>query len=83
LEYLALALYFRANSIVLILERASIGSKAAILAIINVILLFVGARANLLVGYIPLSIYYIFYYFVGRIVIIEGIIYASLAFSRL
>ncbi|KAH8768374.1 hypothetical protein F5883DRAFT_669942 [Diaporthe sp. PMI_573] len=54
------------------------------LAIINATLLFLGARTNPLADFIgvPLSTYYTFHHFIGRVVVVEGIIHAALAFRR-
>lgn len=84
LEFAFLALYLGANVTVLIFERARIESAAATLTIINAILLFLGARTNPLADLIgvPLSTYYTFHHFIGRVVVVEGIIHAALAFRR-
>ena len=75
-------MYLGANVVVLVLKRANVKFMAVMLAIINVILLFFGTCTNPLADFIriPLLIYYTFYYFISRVVIIEGIIYAVLAF---
>lgn len=84
LECVMLALYFAANGSILILERANIGPMAAMLAVINAAPLFLGGRTNPLADFIgvPLSTYYIFHHFIGRVVVIEGMIHATLAFRR-
>lgn len=84
LESMILALYFGANGAILILGRANIGSVAAMLAVINATPLFLGGHTNPLADFIgiPLSTYYVFHHFIGRVVITEGIIHAALAFRR-
>jgi hypothetical protein len=84
LECLILALYSGANVTVLVFERANIAAVAAMLSIINATLLFLGARTNPFADFIgvPLSTYYIFHHFIGRVVVVEGIIHAALAFRR-
>ncbi|KAI3339065.1 hypothetical protein F4824DRAFT_498917 [Ustulina deusta] len=84
LESVILALYFGANGAVLILGRTNIGSVAAMLAIINTTPLFLGGRTNPLADFIgiPLSTYYVFHHFIGRVVITEGVIHAALAFRQ-
>lgn len=84
LEFAILALYFAANVAVLFFERADIDHAAAMLTIINATLLFLGARTNPLADFIgvPLSTYYTFHHFIGRLVVVEGIIHAALAFRR-
>lgn len=84
LEGVILVLYFGANVTVLVFERANIAAVSAMLCIINATLLFLGARTNPvadLIG-VPLSTYYTFHHFIGRVVVIEGIIHAALAFRR-
>ncbi len=84
LECIVLALYFGANCAILILRRANIGPMAAKLAVINAILLFLGGRTSPLADFIgiPLSTYYVFHHFIGRVVVIEGVIHAGLAFRH-
>ncbi|KAI3333821.1 hypothetical protein F4824DRAFT_512983, partial [Ustulina deusta] len=84
LESIILALYFGANVAILILGRTNIGSLAAMLAAINATPLFLGGRTNPLADFIgiPLSTYYVFHHFIGRVVITEGIIHAALAFRQ-
>ncbi|KAI8626617.1 hypothetical protein F5Y19DRAFT_488216 [Xylariaceae sp. FL1651] len=54
------------------------------LAVVNATPLFLGGRTNPFADFIgiPLSTYYIFHHFIGRVVIIEGSIHAVLAFRR-
>ena len=84
LECVVLAFYFGANCAILILGRVNIGTTAAMLAIINAILLFLGGPTSPVADFIgiPLSTYYIFHHFIGRVVVIEGVIHAALAFRR-
>ncbi len=58
---------------------------AAMLAVINAILLYLGGCTSPLADFIgiPLSTYYVFHYFIGRVVVVEGVIYAGLAFRGL
>ena len=84
LECVALALYFAANCVMLILRRANTGPTAAMLAVTNAILLFLGGRTSPLADFIgiPLSTYYVLHHFIGRVVVIEGVIHAGLAFRH-
>ena len=84
LECVALALYFGANSAILILRKANLGPTAAMLAVINAVMLFLGGRTSPLADFIgiPLSTYYVFHHLIGRVVVIEGVIHAGLAFRR-
>ncbi|KAI1464282.1 uncharacterized protein F4812DRAFT_467945 [Daldinia caldariorum] len=84
LESIILVLYFGCNCTMLILGRANIRYVAAMLAITNATPLFLGDRTNPLVDLIgiPLSTYYVFHHFIGRVVIIEAMIHAALVFRR-
>ncbi|KAK4113067.1 hypothetical protein N656DRAFT_797609 [Canariomyces notabilis] len=54
------------------------------LAVINAVPLFLGGRTNPLADFvgIPLSTYYIFHHFIGRVVFAEGVLHAALALRR-
>jgi hypothetical protein len=79
---LILVLYSGTNIIVLIFKRVNIIAIVVILSIINIILLFLRAYTNLFTNFIRvlLLIYYTFYYFISRVIVIKGIIYVILAF---
>ncbi|KAK0627164.1 hypothetical protein B0T14DRAFT_129392 [Immersiella caudata] len=84
LEFVILALYFGANVTFLFLRRVNLGSSAATLAVINATPLFLGGHTNPfadLAG-VPLSTYHIFHHFIGRVVIVEGVLHAVLALKR-
>jgi len=70
--------------VVFVFKRANVKSVATILSIINTTMLFLRARTNFLAYFIRvlLLIYYTFYHFISRVVIIKGIIYAVLAFRQ-
>lgn len=85
LEFVIFVLYFKTNNTFLFLRRVNVGSTAATLAVINVILLFLGSYTNPFVDFIgiPLSTYHIFHYFIGRVIIVEGVLHIVLAFKCL
>lgn len=83
-EFAILVLYFGANGTFLFLQRVNVGSMAATLAVINATPLFLGGHTNPfadLIG-IPLSTYHIFHHFIGRVVIVEGVLHAVLVLKR-
>ncbi|KAK4119915.1 hypothetical protein N657DRAFT_626031 [Parathielavia appendiculata] len=88
LELLALLLYFGANSLALALglpatDVRGFEQRAARLALINMIPLYLGGLANRLadlVG-IPLSLYYFAHFWVGRVVVVEVLLHAVLAIA--
>ena len=84
LEFVILALYFGANGTFLFLRRVNVGSTAATLAVINATPLFLGGHTNPFADFIgiPLSTYHIFHHFIGRVVIVEGVLHAALALKR-
>ena len=83
-ECLILSLYFGGNVATLYLGRANLATTAARLATINATPLFLGGRTNPLADFagVPLSTYYIFHHFIGRIVIAEGLLHSALALQR-
>ncbi|KAH8754297.1 hypothetical protein F5883DRAFT_688216 [Diaporthe sp. PMI_573] len=80
-EFLILSLYFGGNVAALYVGRANLATTAAMLATINATPLFLGGRTNPLADFsgIPLSTYYVFHHFIGRIVIVEGLLHSALA----
>ena len=88
LEFGVIVLLLAANAATLVWpipDILTLERRPATLAAINAVSLFLGGRTNPpthLVG-IPLSIYYLFHYWIGRITIIEGLLHASFALYRL
>ncbi|KAM7192217.1 hypothetical protein V8F33_008491 [Rhypophila sp. PSN 637] len=86
LQTLVLVLYLGLNSLALALGLSATDirgfeKRAATLAIINIIPMYLGGLANPLadlVG-IPLSLHHLLHVWIGRVVIIEGLIHAILA----
>lgn len=63
----------------------SFGRRAAVVATINMVPLFLGGRTNLVVDFlrIPLSTYYIFHHWIGRIAIIQCMLHSAIVLNRL
>lgn len=64
---------------------ASFGRRAAVVAAINMVPLFLGGRTNLVADSlrIPLSTYYIFHHWIGRIAILQCMVHSALVLNRL
>lgn len=84
LEALVLAFHLGSNAVLLYRARANLQSRAATLAAVNTVPLFLGGHTNILADRlgVPLSTYYVFHHFLGRVVIIEGLLHASLLLAR-
>jgi hypothetical protein len=80
LEFLALCLYFGGNATALYLGKSNLASTAGMLAIINATPLFFAGRTNFLADLlgIPLSTYFVFHHFIGRVAVAEGLLHAGL-----
>jgi hypothetical protein len=86
LEVVLLLLYLIVNGIcirVVAYKASDAMRRLGIMASINMILLFLGGRTNKLADKfgVPLYTYYLLYYWVGRMVVIQGVLYAGLAIS--
>lgn len=83
-EFLVLSLYLGGNVAALYLGRANLAATAGMLATINITPLFLGGRTNPLADLfgVPLSMYYVFHHFIGRIAIAEGLLHSGLALRR-
>ncbi|KAF7877692.1 hypothetical protein EAF04_001363 [Stromatinia cepivora] len=57
--------------------------RAGIMVSINIVLLFLGGRINMLVNFIGISIhsYYIAYHWIGRVVIVQSLLYVGFAIA--
>lgn len=61
------------------------GRRSAVVAVSNMVPLFLGGRTNLLVDFlrVPLSTYYIFHHWIGRIAILQCMLHSAMVLSRL
>ena len=90
LEFGVIVLVIAANAFALLFDigeanrREALAKRAAIVAAINATPLFLGGRTNPLANLlgIPLSRYYLFHHWLGRIVAIKGLIHAVLSVIR-
>ena len=80
-EFLILSMYLGGNMATLFLGREKLATTSAMLATINATALFVGGRTNPLADFfgVPLSTYYVFHHFIGRVVIAEALLHSALA----
>jgi hypothetical protein len=88
LEFVVIILLLAANVAAIVWpveDILTVERRLAMLAAINAVSVFLGGRTNPptdLVG-IPLSTYYLFHHWIGRVTIIEGLLHASFALHRL
>jgi len=90
LEGVGISLLFAVNLFALFYsfsstELVSFGRRAAVVSVINMVALFLGGRTNPLMDLlgIPLSTYYVFHHWMGRIVVLGCAIHSILALGRL
>lgn len=84
LESLVILLYLGGNIAALYFGRDNLAATAGMLATINATPLFVGGRTNPLANFsgVPLSTYYVFHHFIGRVVVVEGLLHSALLLRR-
>ena len=64
---------------------AAFGRRSAVVAATNMVPLFLGGRTNLVADFlrVPLSTYYIFHHWIGRIAILQCILHSVIVLNRL
>ena len=87
LELFIFVLYFVSNVVLLCLSlrgAEDLQRRAAVMAVINLTPLFLGSKTNPLIDVsgVPLPTYYLCYHWIGRVVIVEGLIYFIFMLTR-
>jgi hypothetical protein len=87
MQALVLLIYSILNGIALglgIKDKSDFIVRCGIIASINMMLLYLGGRTSIIANYFQVSLhmYYLLHHWIGRIVILQGVLHAVLAISR-
>lgn len=77
-----LSLYLLVNGVVLVLLRVNLERWAGVVAAVNSVPLFLGARRNIVIHYFGLNAHHVAHCAIGFVVIAEGLLHAGFALRR-
>ncbi|KAI9886475.1 MAG: hypothetical protein M1823_001725 [Watsoniomyces obsoletus] len=86
LQALIILIYVAANGVAMgvgIRSASQLQSRASTLAIVNLVPLFFGGRMNIWIDHLGMSLqsYYLVHHWMGRAVVVQGLVHAGLAIS--